>query len=92
MGQGFIENGKQGASVSSLPGKHLIVGLLRFLGRIGWCWESNHKLNFCFPLHWWLLGRGGLVTWGCRFVGGNLEILDLLGEISLETQVSMGLA
>ena len=23
---------------------------------IGWCWEPNHKLNFCFPPDWWLLG------------------------------------
>jgi hypothetical protein len=37
---------------------------------IDWCWESYHKLNFCSLLHWWSLGRGGLVTWGCRFVGG----------------------
>ena len=38
---------------------------------IGWCRESNHKLNFCFSLNWWLLGKG----------------LDLLGEINLEMQV-----
>ena len=25
---------------------------------IGWCWESNHERNFCFPLHWWLIDRG----------------------------------
>jgi hypothetical protein len=36
---------------------------------IGWSWEPNHNLNFCFPSDWWLLGRGGLVTWGCTFVG-----------------------
>jgi hypothetical protein len=41
---------------------------------IGWCWELNHKLNFCFPHNdWWLLGsevaRGGLLTWIFRFVG-----------------------
>jgi hypothetical protein len=50
---------------------------------IGWCWESYHKLNFCPPLHWSLLGRGcnlGVqVCWG-----NNLEMLVLLG-ISLET-------
>jgi hypothetical protein len=28
---------------------------------IGWHWNSNHKHNFCFPLHWWLLGRGSFV-------------------------------
>jgi hypothetical protein len=57
------------------------------------------KFNFCFPLHWWL-GSGRFVTWGYRFVwggdleiglrhrpcwGNNLETLDLLGEVNLET-------
>jgi hypothetical protein len=23
---------------------------------IGWFWEPNHKLNFCFPPDLWLLG------------------------------------
>ena len=23
---------------------------------IGWCWEPNHKLNFCFPPDWGFLG------------------------------------
>jgi hypothetical protein len=23
---------------------------------IGWCWEPNHKLNFCFSPDWWLSG------------------------------------
>jgi len=29
---------------------------------IGWCWESYHKLDFCCPLHWWLLSR----VWTCN--------------------------
>jgi hypothetical protein len=38
----------------------------------GWCWEPNHKLNFCFSLDCWLLeskASGRLVTWRCKFVG-----------------------
>lgn len=57
---------------------------------IGWCWDSNCKISFYFPLYWWSLGRCGLVTWGCRSVGiitwsswscsgCNLETLILLG-------------
>jgi hypothetical protein len=36
---------------------------------IGWGWEPNHKLNFCFSPDWWLLARGRLVPWRSRFVG-----------------------
>lgn len=36
---------------------------------VGCCWESHHKFNFSFPVHWWPLGRGRLVTWVFKFVG-----------------------
>ena len=41
---------------------------------IGWYWEPNHKLNFCFLPVWWLLRsevfvRGRLLIWRNRFVG-----------------------
>jgi hypothetical protein len=39
---------------------------------IDWCWESYHILNFCFPLHWWSLGRG----WAFNGVGvGGAKLL-----------------
>lgn len=47
---------------------------------IGWWWESNHKLNYCFSLHAWVVDRQG-----AGLLGINLETLDLLGEINLET-------
>ena len=30
---------------------------------------GSHKLNVCFPLHWWSLGRGQIMNLGCRSVG-----------------------
>lgn len=47
---------------------------------IGWWWESNHKLNYCFSLHAWVVDRQG-----AGLLGINLETVDLLGEINLET-------
>jgi hypothetical protein len=39
------------------------------------------------------LSRGRFVTWGEDFLlGDTLEILDLLGEINLETQVLLGMS
>lgn len=35
-----------------------------------WCWEANHKLNFCLPPDGWFLGRGRLVALGYRSAGG----------------------
>jgi hypothetical protein len=32
------------------------VGGIVAFNIIGWCWEPNHKLNFCFPSDLWLLG------------------------------------
>jgi hypothetical protein len=39
---------------------------------IGWCCDPNHKLNFCFPPDWWLLGSE---VWagGADLLGNNLE-------------------
>ena len=57
LGQGFIVSSKQGICVQASNWKAPVA-----FNIIGWCWESYHKLNFCFPLHWWSLGRG----WACN--------------------------
>jgi hypothetical protein len=64
--QGFIGNGKQegeGEMKKEREGYRLAhiwfggyYGILLPFKIIGWCWEPNHKLNFCFPPDWWLLG------------------------------------
>jgi hypothetical protein len=38
---------------------------------ISCCWEPNHKLNFCFPPSWCLLGSK--VSRGADLLGNNLE-------------------
>ena len=44
---------------------------------IGWWWEANHNLNFCFPPDWWLLRSEvpwtGLNPRGTDLLGNNLE-------------------
>jgi hypothetical protein len=45
---------------------------------IGWCWEPNHKLNFCFP-DWWLIGNEvpsvGLKPGATGFVEANWKLV-----------------
>lgn len=76
MGQGFIQSSHGGVSVSSLANIVAWRAAVVF-SIIGWCWELNHKLNFCFSPHWWLLGRGA------GLLGIKLKMLDLLENISL---------
>ena len=44
---------------------------------IGWWWEANRNLNFCFPPDWWLLRSEvpwtGLNPRGTDLLGNNLE-------------------
>lgn len=58
---------------------------------IGWCWQPQHKLNFCFPPDWWLLRSEvpgtDLKPQGTDFMGSKLELL--LG-ISLLANSSLG--
>ena len=84
MGQGFIKSNKGGVSVSSLASIYLCATVAFSI--IGWCWEPNCKLHFCFFPNWWLLGRGGHVA--------QIRELDagLLEEINLEIQVLLRLA
>jgi hypothetical protein len=53
MGQNIIVSSKQGFSVQASYWEVTMA-----FNKIGWFWESCHKLNFCSPLHWWSLGRG----------------------------------
>jgi hypothetical protein len=40
---------------------------------IGWCWELNYKLNFCFPFDWWLL-ESEVPGQTCILGGGGVKI------------------
>jgi hypothetical protein len=54
-------------------GARQVGGWGKCLELIGWCWESNCKFNFHFPLHWWPLGKGADLVGGelgSGFVGG----------------------
>lgn len=54
-----------------------------FLAWLASNWSAT--VNFCFPLHLVVVRKvEGLF-------GINMEMLDLLGEINLETQVLLGL-
>jgi hypothetical protein len=58
MGQGFIIKSKQGVHMQASNWKAIVA-----FNIIGWCWvESYHKLNFCSPLHLWLLCK----VWACN--------------------------
>jgi hypothetical protein len=59
--QAFIEARKW-----SLAGYTSDYGATMAFNIFGWCWEPNHKLNFCFPPEWCLFG---LLLQGCRSVG-----------------------
>jgi len=94
LGQGFIGNSKQGICVQASNWKAPVA-----FNIIGWCWQSYHKLNFCFPLCWWSLGKGWPWNLEYKFVEGitrrhwscwwySLETLLLLG-ISLETRARL---
>ena len=49
--QAFIEAGRE--YLAWCPSDW---GTIMAFNITGWCWEPNHKLNFCFPPVWWLLG------------------------------------
>jgi hypothetical protein len=72
--QAFIEASKQVKRVSSPAHTRLgdYYGILLPFKIIGWCWEPNLNLNFCFPPDWWLLGSE---VPGAGLLGSNLETL-----------------
>ena len=70
----FIVSSKQGVHVQASNWKAPVS-----FNIIGWCWESHHKLNFCSPLHWWLLGKG----WACNLGGGAGLLGKKPGDLGL---------
>ena len=51
---------------------------------------GSHKLNVCFSLHWWSLGRVHIMSLGLQICwSNNMETLVLLG-ISIETGDRLG--
>jgi hypothetical protein len=46
-GQGFIVSSKHRIRVQTSNWKVPVAFKI-----IVWCWESDHKFNFCSPLHW----------------------------------------
>jgi hypothetical protein len=59
----LYSSSKQGIRVQASNWKATVV-----FNIIGWCWESDHELNFCSLLHWlgkgWACNLGVQVCWG----------------------------